>query len=84
MKRIHKIQTCIVCNGKRYVKPQHAAIALASATAHALSGPIWPEDDDGYSQAEFDAFVDAYEATFARIEGRAYPRFLKVCKRMLT
>jgi hypothetical protein len=88
MKRIHKIQTCIYCNGKSFRKPESAAKALATATANALAGDGWHIDFDESlpepeQQAKFEKEWDEYEATCERIEARAYPRFLKVCERIL-
>ena len=68
-------------NGKRFSRPESAAKALSVALADDLAGDRWPEDD--CSQSEFDAFIDAREVKSERIEKRAYPRYLKVCKRIL-
>jgi len=88
MKRIHKIQTCIYCNGKSFRKPESAAKALAAATAIELAGDGWHIDFDeslpeAEQQAKFDKEWNEYDDKCDRIEARAYPRFLKVCKRIL-
>ena len=88
MKRIHKIQTVVECNGKRYSRPENAAKALATATANALAGDGWHIDFDeslpeAAQQAKFEKEWDEYEEKCERIEARAYPRFLKVCKEIL-
>ena len=75
------IKTVIQVEEKRFSNPIRAAKALAAGLANDLAGPEWPEDD--CSQTEFDAFIDAREVKTDRIEERAYPRYLKVCKRIL-
>ena len=75
------IKTVIQVEEKRFSRPETAAKALAAGLANDLAGPEWPEDD--CSQTEFDAFIDAREVKTDRIEERAYPRYLKVCKRIL-
>jgi len=88
MKRIHKIQTCIYCNGKSFRKPESAAKALSAAIANELVGDGWHINFDeslteAEQQAKFDKDWDDYDAKTDRIYARAYPRFLKVCKRIL-
>ena len=77
------IKKVIQVEGKRFSRPESAAEALAAALANDLAGPGWPDFEDNDDQAAFDAKWDAYEIKSDRIEARAYPRYLKVCKHIL-
>jgi hypothetical protein len=83
-----EIQTVIYICGNRYRNPERAASKLARLTASNLCGDGWHiEYDESLSepeqQAKFDKDWDEYEIKCDRIEARAYPRYLKVCKRIL-
>lgn len=78
----------IQVNGKRFSRPESAAKALAAALANDLGGDGWDiEFDnsiaDAEAEAKFDKAWDDWEENGNRIEARAYPRYLKVCKHLL-
>lgn len=82
------IKKVIQVNGKRFSRPDKAAEALAAALASDLGGDGWHiEFDNSIADAEAEAKNDKewddWEKKCDRIEARAYPRYLKVCKRIL-
>jgi len=82
------IKKVIQVNGKRFSRPESAAKALAGALSIDLAGDGWHikfdnSVADDIDQIRFDKEWDEYDAKCERIEERAYPRYLKVCKHLL-
>lgn len=82
------IKKVIQVEGKRFSRPETAAKALAAGLANDLAGDGWhikyaDSVDEDIDQARFDREWDDYDAKCERIEARAYPRYLKVCKHLL-